>query len=490
MSKQKKEKSVKKKSKEKNKKRSNKKSKKRSEERSAKNMKQSSKQIALLLSQVLSRLSFSPSEQRKLKKDVDLFISKLRPCLKKFKADIFVGGSYAKDTQIKQPHKKVDVDIFVRFPLPDYAFKSAQLSDLLEKTLLKKFKLSRLHGSRDYFRVETPQIIFEIIPVLKISSPLQALNITDVSPFHVKWVNQQTTAQLKQEIKLLKRFCQAQRLYGAESYLSGFSGYVLEILVVFYGSFLQVLRAAKKWKPLQVIDIQNYHRQPLLELNQSKLSPLIVVDPVQAGRNAAAALNEETFKQFRKVAFSFLAKPAPGFFYPPPFDPAQLKPRKGQKLVLLTLRLSQGKEDVVGAKLVKAFQFLVSQLKKFDFPLVSADWFWSSQMGEPAFIWFVFNQKELPLDCQKIFIGPALSLASPHHLASFKKKHQQTFVKVINHKKYLCAQVDRSFIQPAPFLKSLFSSHYFRSKIKKVQKMIVKTPFSESELNKRQINKR
>ncbi len=44
-----------------------------------------------------------------------------------------------------------------------------------------------------------------------------------------------------------------------------------------------------------------------MELNKSKIqSPLIVIDPVQAGRNAAAALSFEKYDLLRKKAKEFL----------------------------------------------------------------------------------------------------------------------------------------------------------------------------------------
>ena len=47
-----------------------------------------------------------------------------------------------------------------------------------------------------------------------------------------------------------------------------------------------------------------------MELNKSKQQgPLIVIDPVQKDRNAAAALNHEKFEIIKKTAKQFLKKP-------------------------------------------------------------------------------------------------------------------------------------------------------------------------------------
>ena len=65
------------------------------------------------------------------------------------------------------------------------------------------------------------------------------------------------------EIKIAKAFCYANNCYGAESYVQGFSGYALELLVYYYGGFINFLRAVSKEKANNkekiVIDIEkNY----------------------------------------------------------------------------------------------------------------------------------------------------------------------------------------------------------------------------------------
>ena len=48
------------------------------------------------------------------------------------------------------------------------------------------------------------------------------------------------------EIRLAKAFCHANGCYGAESYIKGFSGYALELLVYHYGSFQKFVKAITK----------------------------------------------------------------------------------------------------------------------------------------------------------------------------------------------------------------------------------------------------
>ena len=65
----------------------------------------------------------------------------------------------------------------------------------------------------------------------------------------------------------------------------------------------------------EVIKPFNYDKEVLKEMNKSKIvSPLIIVDPVQKERNAAAALNKEKFELFKIICKRFLKEKSPDYF--------------------------------------------------------------------------------------------------------------------------------------------------------------------------------
>jgi tRNA nucleotidyltransferase (CCA-adding enzyme) len=239
--------------------------------------------------------------------EVDSTIKKINSVLKN--ARCVAGGSLAKKTNLRNDF---DIDLFARF---DYSLRKKDLSNLLEKALKKVFKkVERVHGSRDYFQVKN-KITFEIVPVLNIKSYKKAENVTDMSPFHVEYVNKKLNSKLRNEIRLAKQFCKSIRVYGAESYIQGFSGHVLDLLILYYGSFVQLLEQASVWGNRVIIDVDKKLKDPMKELNESKtVSPLIVVDPIQPDRNAAAALSQEKFELFKKKSREFLQKPSEKYF--------------------------------------------------------------------------------------------------------------------------------------------------------------------------------
>jgi tRNA nucleotidyltransferase (CCA-adding enzyme) len=310
-----------------------------------------------------------------LLKEVDLFVKKINSVLtkKKLKAKAVVGGSVAKNTYLKNDH---DCDLFVRF---DYSYKTQDISKLLGSAI-RFMKPEVLHGSRDYYSIKSKEkntIHYEIVPVLEIKKPEEAVNVTDMSPLHVEWVKKHSG--LCDEIRLAKQFCKASGVYGAESYIKGFSGHVIDILVIHYGGFLKLLKASQKWKEKEVIDPEKYYKKDALQrLNKSKIdSPIIIIDPVLRERNASASLSYEKCERFVKTASDFLTNLTPEYFTVKEKTVADIKKEAGNnKLILIEVEAVSGKDDVVGAKLLKAYQQIRNQLAFYDFDVKGSGWKW------------------------------------------------------------------------------------------------------------------
>jgi tRNA nucleotidyltransferase (CCA-adding enzyme) len=406
-----------------------------------------------ILRAVLENIQPDKGYETEIFKKLNAIIGKINRGQKTYKA--ILGGSGAKETWLKT----FDADIFVMFDYKKYIGRSGKLSEILEKNLKKKFKgITRLHGSRDYFQIKENNYTFEIVPILKITKSQQAKNITDVSPLHSNWVKKHK--KLAGEMRLAKQFCQAQNAYGAESHIRGFSGYVCEILIVHYGSFLGLLRNAAKWQDKAVIDVQKFYRgkDVFKIVNTSKLeSPLIVIDPVQKDRNAAAALSIEKFNAFKKSAGKFLKSPSGKYFEEKnmKLEFTKLKSRSN-KLVILDFMPLQGKTDVVGSKLLKTYEFLIQQLQRKEFKIIKSGW--SMKKHGSAEFYFLFGKKPLPKIMQ--IAGPPLKIEN--HVAHFKKIHKKTFTKSGK----IFAVEKRKFMFPEDLLKSLLKSPYVRERTK------------------------
>ncbi|MBD3304201.1 hypothetical protein GF343_03580 [Candidatus Woesearchaeota archaeon] len=398
-----------------------------------------------ILKQVLEEIK---PEKEKVK-EVEEFLKKLNSEIKKhkIKAKAVAGGSYAKKTWLKGDY---DVDIFVKFGMK---YRDKDLSRMLAK-VLKKFKPETIHGSRDYFWVKN-LIKFEIVPVLDIKKAEQAQNVTDFSPRHVKWVNTKGK-KYKDDIRLAKRFMKVNGVYGAESYIHGFSGHVVDILVIYYKGFMPMLRAAAKWKPKVIIDpTGKIGRKAPLVLNKSKIQgPLIVIDPVQPDRNAAAAVNKKNFDYFIQCAKKFLKKPAKEFFEYKKFDKDYFK-KKG-KLLMVEVDVPEGKEDPTGAKLMKAYHFIRKKLK--DFEPIEGGWSWDKQ--KKATFGYVLKKDRLPATYERQ--GPPAEMKEA--VKEFKKAHKKTKTK----KGHITAEIKHKHRNLKKYLeKEVFPSEYMKDKVKK-----------------------
>lgn len=416
---------------------------------------------------ILAKIVPPPIERRKFHQATERFLKKLKGKL--HDAQAILGGSGAKDTWLSG---NPDADVFVVFNYSQYARRAGELSETLYPLLKKAFpgkRITRLHGSRDYFQLEFRQITFEVIPVLHINKAEQAKNITDISPLHSIWVNTHTQ-RLKDQIRLLKQFLQAHTIYGAESYINGFSGYVVEILVAKYKSFEQVLRAAADWPVNTVIDVERHYRgkDVFFELNQSKLqSPLVVIDPVDKSRNAAAALSLEKFLALKQLAKRYLASPPAlweELFIRRRVTFIRLKEQAQEKktnLLYLAVVPQRGKEDVVGVKLLKAFEFLQEKLSRYG--IKNAGWDW--QQGKGAQFFFFLEKQTLPPFA--VHPGPPLSLKE--HVKAFKKKHQDTFEE----KGKILARVQCPYPHVADFAKATVKEKYVQERVRRVKEMKV-----------------
>ena len=280
---------------------------------------------------------------------------------------------------------------------------------------------------------------------------------------HAEWINKQPK-DIKNQIRLAKHFAKAQGCYGAESYIGGFSGYILEILTIHYGSFQELLEAATKWKVKRVVDVENLHqgRDIFMEIDLAKLnSPLIIVDPTDKFRNAAAALTKEKWQRFKQAAKQYVNNPNSSFFEIQEISEesvVKIATTKKRKYLYLELQVLEGKQDVVGCKLLKVFEYLKTQL--VDFGVREADWQW--QAGAPAKLYLCVAKKLRPKSTIKK--GPPESMLQ----AAQKFREKNKMNEIYSEAGYLYAKVpitDRDF---KTVVQNVLHSKYVQEKIAEI----------------------
>ncbi len=391
---------------------------------SKKSKTQPRKKINFILKEVLKKVEPPKEDLKVIKDSLKDFLERFEKRLKtlKINAEVFVGGSFAKNTIIKKD--KYDVDVFVRF---NKAYDNREISNLLAKAL-KVFKnVSKIHGSRDYFRIRiSPDFFIELIPVKKIKNPKEAENITDLSYSHVKYIKRKIKSKkILDEIRIAKAFCYANNCYGAESYIQGFSGYGLELLVYYYGSFIKFLNAVTKMNSEKVvIDIEKHYRNrqiALMDMNSAKLdSPIVLVDSTYKSRNALAALSYETFEKFQKACKKFLRNPSIKAFEIKKTDLEKIKAdakKKKYEFILIETKTDKQAGDIAGSKLLKFYNHLTKEINKFFY--IKKKGFSYGNKKSAKYFFVVKKRPEI------IYKGPFLK--DKKHVEKFRKKHKKTF---------------------------------------------------------------
>lgn len=375
----------------------------------------------------INKLDFSIDKDDSLssKREASVFLKILKKEMKKhkIKAEAFIGGSFAKGTMIQSDN--YDIDIFVRFPQDSDIHSS--MEKLSRALLSEGINCKKIHGSRDYLQVEKGHnLTFEIIPVIKINNPKKAQNTTDLSYFHVSYVKNKLNNNLIKEIGIAKKFFKAQKVYGAESYIQGFSGYSVECLIIHYKSFLKMINAFASAKNKIIIDPEKQYgknQNILLEMNESKtFSPIILVDPTYKERNVLAALSQETFDKLKVSIKNYLKNPSMKYFDVKNIDETDFaKLAKAKNASYLHLRLFTSKQpgDIAGTKMKKFSRFITIQLSS-SFSLIKEDF--EYKMEDSADLHLILKNKN-----EIIRKGPPILMKD--NVAKFKKVNKNTFVK-------------------------------------------------------------
>ena len=118
----------------------------------------------------------------------------------------------------------------------------------------------------------------------------------------------------------------------------------------------------------------------------------------------------------------------------------------------------KGKDDVVGAKLLKLFNFLSKKIAKEGFIIKKKGWVW--EKGKKAYFYF-----SVPKDADKIKVVEGPSVKFKEHVIQFKNKHKDNFIK--NRKVY--ARDKRKFVKAKEFVKELLKDEYVTERVKSIK---------------------
>ncbi|MCX8180543.1 MAG: CCA tRNA nucleotidyltransferase [Thermofilaceae archaeon] len=378
------------------------------------------KTIEEILKQVSEKVTPSLEEKILIASAVDATVNALRKAARELEVDVEVEveGSFAKDTWLSGD---VDVDIFLLFnptvPLEELRYNGLRIAkrgaELIRATWTERY------ASHPYLTLNLDVCNVDVVPAYRVASPAQIVSPVDRTPFHTLYVKNKLKAnpELIKEVRLLKRFAKGVDVYGAEIKVEGFSGYLIELLVIHYGSFLSVLEAAARWKPwVTILDPEKHYTDPREVLKKFR-EPFVVIDPVDSNRNVASPVSLENFCKFIAASRAFLREPGIHFFYPTPLWSQNLQEELKQRPVAaVKLTVPQLPEDVLWGQAKRAVKALCKGLQRMGF-VVFDKGIWTD--GKTLVLVFELESLELPI-LEKHYGPPVYS----NHDARFVSKYK------------------------------------------------------------------
>jgi len=148
------------------------------------------------------------------------------------------------------------------------------------------------------------------------------------------------------------------------------------------------------------IDIENYYAGREKELRLLFDEPLVVIDPVDKGRNVASAVKPQKIYTLVGAARTFLEIPSERFFFPPKTKALSTKKMQdklkqhGSDYLFLTFRKVDAVPDILWGQLYKTQRSLRKLLEMNDFKVLR-DRVWSDEKTLSAFV-FELDQRTIP----------------------------------------------------------------------------------------------
>lgn len=338
-----------------------------------------------IIRSVLKEIEPTKDQRKKLEDLSSRVLGAAKEEASKHKAEPMLAGSLTRDTWLVS---KNEFDVFIVFP-------ENIAEEELEKKGLEVGKkiLEKLGGAwrvdyaqHPYIRGMVENVEIDVVPCYKVESGEKIKSAVDRTPFHVEYLNKKLPKEVSKDVRMLKHFLKMNGIYGADTKTEGFSGYICELLVINYGGFEKILKKVSEWNAGELIDIEGHWEEADHEKLRKKFKgdPLILIDPVDKNRNAAAAISPRSFFKFRKLARDLMEKPEKSYFEKrlvEPLIPGELDKilkERGTELLVLKFRPPDVVQDILWPQLRRFTKRLESILEEGEFLVLRTD-FWSDE---------------------------------------------------------------------------------------------------------------
>jgi tRNA nucleotidyltransferase (CCA-adding enzyme) len=279
-------------------------------------------------------------------------------------SDVMLVGSYAKDTWLKD---SVDIDIFVKIKPTVDSMRFEYIGKSIGFEALKDYNPYLRYSQHPYVEAIVDGIRVNVVPCYDVAIG-NWKSAADRSPYHTLYMLDRLDHAKRREVRLLKRFMKVIGVYGAEIAVQGFSGYVCEVLVLIYGSFINTLARASRWREGEVIALDQANIYT--KANDGDNSALIIIDPIDKHRNLGSAISYECVGRFILAARNFLAKPSIDYFKysKNSIDINKLKASPyANNILIIEFAYKKRSDDIIWGQLKSSANSIVKQLSMNNF---------------------------------------------------------------------------------------------------------------------------
>jgi len=364
--------------------------------------------------EVLARVRPSPEEQQHILSVGESVIADIRRMGGSFK-DVIMAGSAARGTNLRGSS---DVDIFVIYPrdVPRNVMEAEVLG--IGKQLSTRFEIR--YAEHPYVTIWRNGVEVDIVPAYEMQPGQRIQSATDRTPLHQKYLETHFPQELKDDVRVIKAFLKGIGVYGAEIRVHGFSGYLVELLVLHYGGALALLRAAAEWKPPIFIDLEGHAAQAFDD-------PLVVIDPADPYRNVAAPVSIQSLAIFSAAAREFLSHPSIDFFFPEPvvLSPDDVKriflQRRTRPIFIIAGYPPGVSPDIVWGEIKRVLRMIVKKLEARGYYVLHAD-VWTDELAHIVWYFEIAGGYDAFVETRR---GP--SVFDRENSERFLQKHKDAF---------------------------------------------------------------
>ena len=388
--------------------------------------------INSVISKALQLCQPSPKEVQHLTEIAEEAMKLLRQYYSPMITDVVLGGSFAKGTWLKRKdiHDNsvksegcTDIDIFIKIDVSLQDEEFDELAKKIAKQSLGGYNPRLRYSSHPYVEAYVKGIRVNVVPCYNVEKG-RWKSAADRSPFHTEYIRDNLDDEKKNQVRLLKKFLKSIGVYGAEIATAGFSGYVTEILILKYGSFVSVLKAISNIKEdKNVISIGKFD-EDVLKIFQS---PIIIIDPIDSRRNLGTAISAESVGKAVLAARAFLEKPSLDFFREKKERYNETFKEIYSNLLIVEFFYRQRSPDIIWGQIKRTLNAISKQLCIANFTVIRS----IGDIDEKGHATFVFL-------LEAITLPPYMARTGPH---IFRRNDTTSFISE-NIKKSLLIWID------------------------------------------------